>query len=42
MGKTKLLKIWTVALGIIMEIAMTIFIMGVALGLSWLIAKGIK
>lgn len=42
MGRTKLLKAWKVSLGIATEIMMTIFIMAVALGLSWLMIKGIK
>ena len=41
-GKTKLLKVWKVFLGIATEIAMTVFIMASAWGLSWLIVKGIK
>lgn len=36
-GKAKFQKIWKVLLGITTEIVMTVFIMAVALGLSWLI-----
>jgi len=42
MVKKRLIKTWTAFLGIVTEITMAIFIMAVALGLSWLIAKGIK
>lgn len=41
-GKAKFQKTWKVFLGIATEIAMTVFIMAVALGLSWLIARGVK
>jgi len=40
--KIALTKVWQRFLGITTEIAMAIFIMAVAYGLSWLIAKGIK
>jgi len=42
MAKAKVVKFWRALLGIATEILMTIFIMAVALGLCWLIAKGIK
>jgi hypothetical protein len=42
MEKVRLIKVWRIVLGIATEITMAIFIMAVALGLSWLIAKGIK
>ena len=41
-AKAKLPKIWRAFLGIATEIAMTIFIMAVALGLSWLITGVIR
>jgi hypothetical protein len=42
MNKPALLKIYKAALGIATEIAVTLFIMCVALGLCWLITKGIR
>ena len=42
MGKTKLLKIWRISLGIATEITMTILIMATAWGISWFIIKGVK
>jgi len=42
MAKTKVVKFWRAFLGIATEILMTVFIMVAALGLCWLITKGIK
>ncbi len=39
MGKKTFVKTWRVFLGIATELMMTVFIMVVALGLSWLIAR---
>jgi hypothetical protein len=39
MQELRFIKIWKVILGIATEIAMTIFIVAVAFGLSWVISK---
>ena len=42
MDKEKGIKFWRAILGIATEIAMSLFIMAVALGLSWLIIRFLK
>jgi hypothetical protein len=39
MQEIRFIKIWRIVLGIATEIAMTVFIMAVAFGLSWVISK---
>jgi len=40
-GKTKFIKSGNILLGIITEIALTVFVMAVAAGICWLLIKGL-